>query len=289
MINVLLFESIAHAHAVSEAPPGFFVIKWPWDPTVLFFLALAILYARGLREYGGHAPVQRWQIVSFFVGIATLLAASLPPIDPVADQLFCAHMLQHLLITAVGVPLIMLGAPFFVALRGWPARVRRAVAVPFLQNHFVRAANGFTRLPLAALAIFEAAFWFWHVPKFYDAALRNDVIHLVEHACMAFGAMAIWRLLIDPAPLQSPLALPTRFLFLLLLMTLDMALSAALTFSSNVWYAYDQLPLPQWWSWDRLQDQRLGGLLMWVPGSAVWLIALIATFTVWFRRETARV
>src|SRR4051812_3448916 len=116
--------SNAYAHG-GEVPQGFFEVKWAWDPTLLFFATLAILYARGLRAYAGRAPVERWQVGLFYLGIAILVAACLPPIDPVSDQLFSMHMVQHLLITAIGVPLITFGAPFLVAMRGIPPVVRR--------------------------------------------------------------------------------------------------------------------------------------------------------------------
>jgi cytochrome c oxidase assembly factor CtaG len=278
--------NVAYAHGVSSTDPhGVFTLKWPWDPTLLFFLALAFFYVYGLRSYPGKVPVSRWQRVLFFVGIVVLCLAYLPPIDTVSDQLFCVHMIQHLLITAVGVPLIIFGAPFFVILRGLPARVRNKAVVPLLQNRRLNWLLRQARRPLMAVALYEGTFWFWHVPKFYNMALSNDAIHLVEHACMAFAAINLWQIFIDPFPLRSSIKMPLRILLLGSITTLDMVLSAALTYSDRVWYEYELLPLPSWWSWDRLQDQRLGGLVMWVPGGMVWIFATIAIFFVWALRE----
>src|SRR3954465_10130811 len=97
----------AYAHSDHVSPKQGAMPKWAWDPTLVFFILIAILYARGARK----APVARWKKVFFFCGIAALFLASLPPIDPLADQLFVAHMLQHLVITSVGVPLLIFGAP----------------------------------------------------------------------------------------------------------------------------------------------------------------------------------
>jgi len=280
-----LLISTAFAHGTHEHTPPVFKLKWAWDPTLLFFLFMAVLYIRGLIAYRGKAPIAVWQKFIFFLGIAILTIASLPPVDTLADQLFSAHMVQHLLITAVGIPLIMLGAPFYVSIRGLNSDFRTKSILPILNHPAYKLASQLLQKPLVATALYEFVFWFWHVPYFYNLALLNDVIHLLEHACMALAAMNLWRIIIDAAPLRSRTTIPVRILLLGFLMTLDTALSAALTYSQKVWYAYDQLPLPHWWNWDRLQDQRLGGLMMWVPGGVSWLVAIIALVFVWAKRE----
>ncbi len=276
----------ALAHGLyAPTPPGIFQLKWAWDPTLLFFVVLAIFYVRGLRAFKGRTPVKRWQQACFFSGIGVLSLAYLPPIDPLSDQLFFVHMIQHMLITLVGVPLLVFGAPFFVAVRGLDPWTRRNIYFPLLKSKLFQGALGIIQSPLVAVALFEAVFWFWHVPRYYNMALFNDAIHLVEHGCMAFAAMNLWRLIIDPHPMRSPIPLPMRLLFLGGLMALDIAVSAALTYAETVWYAYEGLPMPDWWGWDHLQDQRLGGLIMWVIGGTVWFLAMTAVFFVWADKE----
>lgn len=276
----------ALAHSLyAPTPPGFFELKWAWDPTLLFFLVLCFFYIRGLRAFKGRTPVKRWQQALFFGGIAVLAIAYSPPIDPLSDQLFFVHMVQHMLITLVGVPMLIFGAPFFVAVRGLDPWMRRKVYLPLMKSRIVNAVIGFIQSPLVAVALFEASFWFWHVPKYYNMALLNDAIHLLEHGCMAFAAMNLWRLIIDPHPMRSPVPMPFRLLFLGLLMALDIALSAALTYAETIWYAYEGLPMPDWWLWDRMQDQRLGGLIMWVAGGTIWFLAMTAVFFVWAHGE----
>jgi putative membrane protein len=281
--------NFAHAHGTHVAlpPQPLFEVKWPWDPTLLLFIALGFFYVRGLRAYRGKAPVARWQKIFFFVGLVVLLLAYLPPIDPLADQLFSAHMAQHMLITSVGVPLMIFGAPFFIFVRALPRSFRRRFFVPVAQASWLRAGLGVLRRPLAAVLLYEAVFWFWHIPRFYNKALLNDEIHLVEHACMALAAMNLWNLIIAPAPVKSLVAPSLRMLLLGFIMTADTALSAALSYSNKVWYAYDRLPMPAWWLWDRLDDQRFGGIVMWVAGGLVWLFAIIVLFFNWAKREQA--
>lgn len=279
----------AYAHGLyAPTPAGFFQLKWAFDPTLIFFLFLLLLYVRGLRSFKGRMPVMRWQKMLFFTGIAVLTLAYSPPIDPLSDQLFFVHMIQHMMITLVGVPLVIFGSPFFVAVRGLDPWTRRNIYLPLLKNRPFQAVLGFIQSPLPAFVIFEVVFWLWHVPKYYNMALLNDAIHLVEHACMAFAAMNLWRLVIDPRPMRSPIALPFRLLLLGLLMAFDIALSAALTYADTVWYAYEGLPLPDWWQWDHVQDQRLGGLIMWVVGGTIWFLAMTAVFFVWAHKEQKR-
>jgi putative membrane protein len=140
---------------------------------------------------------------------------------------------------------------------------------------------GHLQKPLTAILVYESLFWFWHIPRFYNLALLNDAIHLVEHACMAFAALNFWPLLLPISTNRRVLDAPVRIVLIGLMMTFDMILSAALTYSGEVWYAYEKLALPHFWPWDRLDDQRLGGIIMWVPGSFIWLVALIYVFAYW--------
>lgn len=265
-----------------------YILKWSWDPTLLLFILLTLLYCRGLYRLRANQTLAGWQKFLFFTGVLVMTLAYLPPLDSFADQLFSIHMVQHLLITMVAAPLIISGAPVFVILRGMPRKLRNFAVVPLAKNRFFKFAVKWIQRPVSAVLFYEILFWFWHIPKFYNAALLNDAIHLIEHATMAIAAMNMWRLLIDSYPMRSPLNLPVRFLFIGLMMTLDMILSAALTYSNKVWYAYDKLPMPGWWAWDRLQDQHLGGIIMWVPGSVIWLTALICTFCFFANSELIR-
>jgi cytochrome c oxidase assembly factor CtaG len=255
------------------------IVKWEFDPTPIFFLALAGLYVRSLALFGNRKPVERWQIHTFFLGICILIGASLPPIDTISDQLFSMHMAQHLLITVVGVPLLMMGAPYYVCIRGVPRSFRTYFILRIVRNKFVTRVWNTLQRPLVAVFLYEGTMWFWHIPNFYNLALLDDNFHLLEHTCMALAALNLWRVLLDVRPMRARTSPLTAMGLITLIMTMDIALSAALTYSNRVWYAYEFLPQPAWWSWDRLSDQQLGGLIMWVPGSGIWLLALIFIFT----------
>lgn len=278
-----------YAHALYDRlPDELFQVKFDWDPTLIFFLFMAIFYFRALRLFKKQ-PVRKWQIVSFYSGVFILIAALMPPIDPLADQLFWVHMVQHLFISHVGVPLMLFGVPFFVMVRGFPLWVRKKVYFPLLASPVTKIFNKTIARPLPAMIFFEVNYWFWHIPRFYNLALMNDFYHLLEHACFALSSILLWRNIIDPHPMKAPLPLPARILMLGFIMALNIILSAILTFSDDLLYAYQGIPMPSWFAhWGHLQDQRLGGLIMWVPGGLVNLIAMTAVFFVWAKSEGAR-
>jgi cytochrome c oxidase assembly factor CtaG len=287
--------SIAYAHSLSEAlyeplPEGLFQYKFDWDPTLIGFILLGYFYRKGLKAFRGKAPIKRWQIACFCAGLGVNILALVPPIDPLSDRLFFMHMIQHLLIINVGVPLMLFGVPFFVILRGIPPLFRRKIALPILKSRTLRKLNHFLLLPLVSLIIFESNYWFWHVPRYYNLALLNDWIHLVEHFCMAVTALYLWRNIIDPYPLRSPLPMGFRLLFLGAITALDTILAAGLSFSNEIWYAYEGIPMPKWWTvrWGHLDDQRLGGLIMWIPGGFLLFISMTICFFVWANREQRR-
>lgn len=285
--------STAYAHNLYDSlPADTFQLKWAWDPALLFFLLLAVLYYRGIKAFRGPLPVRPWQIILFYLGLFTVVAAMLPPIDPLSDQLFFMHMVQHLMISNIGVPLMMFGVPFFICVRGISPGVRRRVYFPLVRSRPLRFVFSLVSKPLVSLALFQATYWFWHVPYFYNLALLNDAWHLVEHACFAWVSILLWRNIIDPHPMRSPLSLPVRMLYVMALMVSNVILSALLTFSDTVWYAYAGRPVPEWWKpWTHLDDQQLGGLIMWVPGEFLDFLIVSIIFVVWsngVRRKEAR-
>jgi putative membrane protein len=292
-ICVAIMAPAALGHNLYDPlPPETFDLKWAWDPALIFFAILGILYIRGLRAFRGALPVRPWQIILFYLGLVIVSAALLPPIDPLSDQLFFVHMIQHLMITNIGVPLMMFGVPFFICIRGISPTTRRYVYFPIVRNKLIRSALNLVSKPLVSLFLFQAAYWFWHVPYYYNLALLNDLWHLVEHACFAWVSILLWRNIIDPHPMKAPLRMPVRMLYIMGLMASNVILSAFLSFSDSVWYAYVGRPIPEWWKpWDHLDDQRLGGLLMWVPGEFIDFFVVSVIFVIWtsrVRKEEAK-
>ena len=280
----------ALAHGLYEPlPEHIFEYKFDWDPTLIFFVTIMFLYIRGLKSFK-KKPVKTWQIVAFFTGVMINITALSPPIDPLSDRLFFMHMIQHMAIILLGSPLMIMGAPFYVIIRSLKPWTRRNIYFPLAKNLVVRNINKVLSHAVVALVLFNVNFWFWHMPKWYNLALFNDFFHLLEHAMMALTSIYLWRNIVDPHPLKSDLPMGLRILFLAAFMALNIILAAMLTYADEIWYAYQGIPMPSWWAenWTHLDDQRLGGIIMWVPGGFITFISMTICFFVWVARENEK-
>ncbi|TMG53453.1 MAG: cytochrome c oxidase assembly protein, partial [Chloroflexi bacterium] len=123
-----------------------------------------------------------WRTTLFFLGLGAFIAALAPPIDGEAAIFFSWHMVQHMLLTVVAAPLLLLGAPVRPLLRGLPSVVRTGVIRPLARAQMVRALVHAVRHPLVAAALYVGGLYAWHLPDLYDAALLDARIHLIEHA-----------------------------------------------------------------------------------------------------------
>jgi len=214
-----------------------------------------------------------------------LVLALASGIEVVAGDLFSVHMLQHMLLTTVAAPLLMLGAPVRPLLRGLPAVVRAAVVRPLARNGAVRGILHVARHPLVAVAIYVGGLYLWHWPSLYDAAVEDDALHALEHAHFLIGALLFWSVVIDPEPFKGTIPYAARIVYLLLAgAAQNTLLGGLLAFSSRVLYThYDERAARL--GIDALTDQRVGGALMWVGGDAIFLVAASGAFFLWLEVE----
>jgi cytochrome c oxidase assembly factor CtaG len=250
--------------------------SWPWDPWLLVGLVLSgAIYTRGwcfLRRRDQH----RWhagKLVAFVSGLSAIFLALASPIEPFAYFFLQVHMLQHLLLLMAAPALLWLGAPMFPLLRGLPQPIRVYWIAPLLRSPLVRGA--FTRLthPVAAWLVFVAATWFWHLPRFYDLALRSDGWHYVQHASFLASALVFWYPVVRPYPSRPGQSVWMLIPYLILADVQNTVLSALLTFSDRVLYSH-YAEVPRFANLSALDDQAAAGVLMWVPGSVAFLVPL---------------
>jgi cytochrome c oxidase assembly factor CtaG/polyferredoxin len=250
--------------------------SWPFDPWLLAALLLtAGIYLRGwlvLRR----RDQARWnggRPAAFLGGLAAIDLALASPVEPFAGLLLQVHMVQHLLLMMVAPPLLWLGSPLFPLLRGLPRPVRVFWVDPWLSAPPLRRLFGHLTHPLTALVLFVAATWAWHAPPVYDLALRSSGWHYLQHACFLGTALVFWYPIVRPYPARphwSPwLLLPCLFLADLS----NTALAALLTFSGRLLYPY-YADVPRLAGLSALDDQSAAGVVMWVPGSAAFLLPL---------------
>ena len=192
------------------------------------------------------------------------------PLDTLSNLLLTAHMTQHLVLMAVAPPLILLGAPIVPMLRGLPRRLVRDALGPFLAWPALRRFAHRLTHPGVGLFGMTTAMWGWHVPGPYQLALQVPFWHDVEHVTFVAGSLLFWWSVVRPWPFTphwSAWSIPPM---LLLADVLNTAIAATLTFSGRVLYpVYEQVP--RLGGLSALDDQVLAGVVMWVPGSLVFL------------------
>jgi cytochrome c oxidase assembly factor CtaG len=236
-------------------------------------LAAGAIYVGGWRALSRQMPLRfgRGRLAAFLGGLGAIVIAVGSPLDGLAGQFLQAHMTQHMLLMMVAPPLLWLGAPVGPMLRGLPRGIRRAVAAGLAAPPVRRVASVVTH-PGVGWISFAVAFWVWHMPRLYDLALGSDAWHHVEHACLCTTAMMFWRPVILAWPAQSPWPRWTVIPYLLLADLQNTVLAAILTLSDRVIYPAYAVRLG---TIAALEDQSVAGVIMWVPGSLVFLVAAV--------------
>lgn len=233
----------------------------------------AIVYARGFYQLHRQMPSRYppWRLAAFMGGMGSLLIAIASPLAAFDDLLLQVHMAQHMLLMFAAPPLILLGAPQIVMLRGLPPAVARQVLGPILKSRTASQVANFLTHPVVCWIALAVATWTWHAPGPYQLALRSEAWHEVEHACFLFAAILFWWPVVQPWPSQPRWPRWTMIPYLLLADAQNTALSAFLTFSDRVIYPYYQAA-PRVDGITALNDQIAAGLIMWVPGSLFFLV-----------------
>ena len=252
--------------------------SWSWRPEVVLILAtLASAYASGwwrLRG-GGHREIARgWRLALYLTGLGAVAVALLSPVDHLAHELLTAHMVQHLLLMMIAAPLLLLGNPLPTSLWGLPRRARRAIGRLLTRNAPLRKVLWAATLMPVAWLLFVVNLWLWHLPAAYQAALRDHVIHDVEHVAFLGTALLFWWPIVEPAPrLHERIPRGFAILYLLAATGQNTLLSALIALPERVLYPYyeaSQSPFglsPQ-------DDQAMAGGLMWSMGH-MYLIPLL--------------
>lgn len=264
------------AHAGQPATPHDLWSSWGADPVVYAGLVLAgWLYVRGLRRLWGAAGVGRGvtrsRAAAFLGGLAVCWVALESPVDALGSALFSGHMLQHELLAVVAAPLLILGEPAVVVPRGLPPPWRRRLGR--IEHRLTGAGRNTATGPryVAAFVIFAGSFWVWHVPTLYDAALRSELIHSIQHLTFLTGALVFWYAAISRRGRRNPLA----GVGLGFAATIQGAWGGVLFVFSNqaVYDGYRSTTQP--WGLEPVEDINLGGVIMLAAGP-VFLLAVIA-------------
>ena len=257
-------------HAGGVDPTGWLWSDWNIEPTIAIgVLALLTAYLFITRTSSFSS-----QKASFIAGMVVLFVALGPPLDDWSDHyLLLAHMVQHLLLIMLAAPLLLYGTP------AW-------VLEPLTRNRITNTIGYWLTRPVMAYLVANAVFVLWHVPLFFEMALRSQPVHGFEHATMLGTALLAWWPILGPLPQWPRLALPLHSLYYFAMTLPGTAVGAFITFADPGLYApYDTAR--RIFGIDLATDQQAAGLLMWVALGTVYLLLITVSFFRWVSREEA--
>lgn len=258
----------------------------PWEFSLTWSAAglLAILlYLRGLRQRrlrGVATGVGR--SVAYLLGVAATYVVTQTHYDYLAQYMFFTHRAQHLVLHHAAPFLIALAAPLPVLTDGLPTRIRhfpgKELAVDLL-----RPLYRLLQHPLIAPVLFVGLIYFWLIPEVhFDAMLSADLYQMMNWS-MALDGLLFWWLIFDRrTPHQGGLGYGKRIAILLAVIPPQILLGAYIAFSREVIFDVYEV-CGRAWPLDPLDDQRLGGLVTWVPATMMSAIGVLIILGFLFR------
>ena len=257
----------------------FWLTQWNLEPSIIIGTVLITglyLYAIGplRKRHFPNEPIMTGQTSAFLSGMLIMFLALVSPLDELGDSyLFSAHMIQHLCLTIIGPPLLLLGTPEWM--------VKKA-----LSNRAIFEVAKVLTYPVVAFVLFNVDFWLWHAPPLYNATLENQSIHILEHLTFFLFGLCYWWPIFSPSKDLPPLPIGGQVLYLFLSGMPSVLLGAGLTFSPPLYAPY--IAAPRIWGISVATDQQLGGLIMWVPVSIFYIIIMSVLFIRWMLQQEAK-
>jgi putative membrane protein len=280
--------AFARAHDANGNAPK---LSSAWTDNIWLWLGLAgacVLFARGqrvLRRRLGAAPRQAGLHASCFgLAIAALVLALLSPLDGWSDGLFSAHMVQHELLMLIAAPLLVLARPLDAYFWALPSAARSGVLRTLRRPVFAAPFHWLTA-PVPALLVHGLTRWLWHIPFLFEACLRSETLHGVQHASFFLTALAFWWALAQGGYGKLGYGVSVLFVFATALHT--GALGALISLARAPWYDSYAQRAPGV-GVDALADQRLAGLVMWILAGSVLTALALALFAAWLGEAQRR-
>ncbi len=252
------------------------LLSWEFEPPIVIGCAsLLAIYLFATRF--------KLNLKTFLytLGVLVIFLALTSPIDPLADHyLFSAHMLQHMMLGIIAPPLLIAGLP-------------SSLVESWLRFPLIARAERILGYPPLALIAGIGTIWIWHLPYLYILSLENESIHTFEHIMLMVTGCMLWWPVLKPISERrlSPMA---ALIYLGIASTMGMILGIIFTISDTPFYSFyanpeDELEgalklIREKWNLTQLDDQKLGGAIMWEPMGVVFLCAIMSAMVDWFKQ-----
>lgn len=259
---------------------------WTTSPDVVVPIVVAtflyVVGARRLRRRSRHhTALGARAIFCYAAGTLFLIVALVSPLAALGARLMSAHMLQHVLLMLVAAPLLVLGRPLVAMAWAFPRGVRLRLGFT-LTRPAVRRSWRVLSNPYYIWVMHAAAVWLWHAPPLYEATLHSSLVHALQHVSFFGTALLFWWAALEFGRRRSRAGAGVLYLFTTAVH--GSVLGALLTFSTAIWYPAYAIGAPEW-GLTALEDQQLGGLLMWVPAGLIYLVAALAMLATLFHSD----
>ncbi len=234
---------------------------------------LYLLVVGPIRERLGLAEsVDPRQVAIFTAGIIVIFVALLSPLHVLSDNyLFSAHMGQHVLLTLVAPPLLILGVPDWLV--RWILRPGPVFIAARILTH-----------PVVAIVLFNVIFSIWHLPAVYNLSVTNHGVHIAEHLSFISAALIMWWPIVSTMPELPRLSHPIQMIYLFTMSVAQIIVFGPVTFASEPLYQW-YIDAPRIWSISPLSDQQIGGVIMKVGGGFLFMTLLVIAFYRWYKSE----
>jgi putative membrane protein len=278
----------AHGPFDPTAPTAWILAtNWAFDPTVAIPLAAVAVgwlwLVDRIDRHHPQNPVSVARTVSFLLGLFAIAVALQSGIERYDTALFSIHMVQHLLLTLVAPPLLLLGAPVTQLLRGASPRIRRRVLLPILHSGVVAVLSH----PVTAWILFTVVMWGSHFSPLFDLSLENPAVHQLEHVLYITTALLFWNPVIGADPSPHRVGFPARILYLLTQMPPSSFLAMSILFAgAPLYHHYATEGSP--YGIAALADQQAAAGIMWIASDVVFIGAILLVVGAWMRHEERR-
>jgi cytochrome c oxidase assembly factor CtaG len=238
-----------------------------------------------LKQRTSGPLVAGWRTACYLAGLLVVAVALMSPIDLLASQYFYMHMIQHLLLVMIAPVLLWIPNPMPFTMWGLPATLRHEVGRLLRPGAAFRRAVAAVTTPGLVWLYFVATLVGWHDAHAYNAALENDLIHDLEHITFFGTAVLFWWHVIGAAPnIHRRLSRGVRIGYVLSVVPANALTGIAIAFATKPIYPhYTQVARPG--RMTVMQDQMLSGILMWIPGSMMYIMAALVLVALILRGE----
>ena len=275
------WPSLAWAHAEDGSGHWWTLDPWVWLPMLLVSIAWlrgVILLRRRAHLLDACRPLA---LASFAAGMGFVFLALIWPLDALGSASFAAHMAQHMVLIALAAPLLVLANPGAPLMLGLPLAWRRPVTA--MRARISRMLRPLL-VPGAAFGVHGAFIWLWHAPLLYEAALRSEWVHILEH-CSCFGSGLLFWSALARLGRAGGQDYGAAALWSLATLVHTGMLGALLTFAPRLAYVSYVDAGHAWLT--PLEDQQLAGLIMWIPAGFCYLAVGLGFVAAWLRQAAS--